>query len=294
MAWISASRGSRAFVICGSDSRRRSPVGAVLVRGGGRLSVLQADGGVSRRSGGRRPMDSRRAAQRWARFPSDEVGHEEFAVWVLPPGTTVRRRLRFTHVAAPTETTYHGWLGGAFVLGARMINAATERRPSRPAATTTRPQNQRRKRTTTPGRMGQRSRRRRASRFAGASRMGPDDLAASRCGCDGVNLLWPGFSAADVQAYTGPADRHPREATGSRLEDGRPIGRNRELRIPLPLGVNWLDFGQPVTTRALRLRITQGGRRSEIASAHAGQHPRRQAECGSARCWRCRRWATPI
>ncbi len=95
----------------------------------------------------------------------------------------------------------------------------------------------------------------------------------------GVNLIWAGFAAAEVQTYVGPADRHPREATDA---DWRTLVRSDKIEnwYPLQLGVNWLDFGQPVTTRALRLRITHVVRRSKIASARAWQHPRRHAVCG--------------
>ena len=62
---------------------------------------------------------------------------EEFAVWVLPPDT-LTRALRFTHVTAPTESTYHGWLGARSCSSGRMINVGSERRRHHRQTATTR------------------------------------------------------------------------------------------------------------------------------------------------------------
>lgn len=57
-------------------------------------------------------------------------------------------------------------------------------------------------------------------------------------------------------AYTGPADRHPREATDADWKLVRSFDRI-ENQYPRALGVNWLDFQKPVATRTIRLRITR-------------------------------------
>jgi hypothetical protein len=74
------------------------PVGAVLTRGGGALSVLKPAAGYP----GRLADDADwipAERLKGARVCRDEVGEDEYAVWVLPPGT-VTRALRFTHTAA--------------------------------------------------------------------------------------------------------------------------------------------------------------------------------------------------
>ncbi len=233
----------------------KSPVtlGAVLVRGGGRLSVLRP---AAPYPGNMADEKQWAPAQRLkaGRISEDEVGREEFAVWILPPKTSTRA-LRFTHVATPTENTYHGWLGGALALGQRMINVAplatvTTGAHNYAAARLNDETNNNTWATWDNGAQG-------AARVVSASQPEwalmtwprPERLL-------GVNLLWPGFGAAEVQAYIGPSVRHPREAKES---DWRTIARSEDIQnqYPMPLGVNWLDFGHVVTTQALRLRITR-------------------------------------
>ena len=77
----------------------------------------------------------------------------------------------------------------------------------------------------------------------------------------GLGALWAGFATAEVQTFEGPADRPPREAAES---DWRTVAdwKNVENQYPRSLGVNWLDLGQTLRTRAIRLRITQATRES--------------------------------
>jgi hypothetical protein len=228
-------------------------LGSILVRGGGQLSVLRP---AAIYPGNLADEDQWVPAERCkaGQISSAEVGHEEFAVWVLPPGTATRA-LRFTHIASPTETTYHGWLGGAFVLGQRMVNVAPN------AIVATGSHNDAAPLLNDENNNG----------TWGAWDNGPDGGARmvsaehpewivmnwpQAVHLLGVNLLWPGFSAAEVQTYIGPAGRHPRDAQES---DWRTVARSDAIQnwYPLQLGVNWLDFHQTVATRALRLRITR-------------------------------------
>ena len=236
------------------------PVGSVLVKCGGQLSVLKADAAYPGDLGN----DSAwQPAQRLkdGQVTGDEVVRRgEFAIWVLPPGTTTRA-LRFTHTAAPVDKEYAGWLGGAFVLAERVANIA----PQALASASSR------------------------NEAAGLLNNSTDDNTwkAWDNGKEGaeqvvspehpewitlvwpravsvraLNVLWAGFGAVDVQVYTGPATRHPREAADG---DWQTVGTfdKIEHQYPRTLGVNWLDFGHVVTTRAVRLRITQAPRRAE-------------------------------
>ncbi len=72
----------------------------------------------------------------------------------------------------------------------------------------------------------------------------------------GLNALWAGFKATEVELYTGPRDQHPREASENqwqRLQSFDAV----ENQYPRALGINWMDFGQDFTTRGVRLRVTQ-------------------------------------
>ncbi|HTU25764.1 MAG TPA: hypothetical protein VMF30_10220, partial [Pirellulales bacterium] len=71
----------------------------------------------------------------------------------------------------------------------------------------------------------------------------------------GVALLWAGFTAADVAVLEGPPELTPKTAPASSWRQVAASSKIQPL-YPLPVGPNWLDFGQVVETRALRLRIT--------------------------------------
>ena len=90
----------------------------------------------------------------------------------------------------------------------------------------------------------------------------------------GLNVLWAGFGAAEAQTYVGPVGRHPREATEADWQTIKSFD-HIENQYPRALGVNWLDFGQTITTRAIRLRLTAVTQESH---PHLnGQYARRQA-----------------
>ena len=226
------------------------PVGSVLVRGGGRLSVLKADAAY--------PGDLARDAD-WlpaqrvigAEISGEEVGRDEIAIWVLPPGTATRA-LRFTHTAQASDPKYAGWLAGALILPARVANIA----PQALAAAGTHDES--------------------AAKFNN----GKDDQKPWDNGATGatqaispehaewVMFVWPravslsglqaigaGFGAAEAQIFTGRADVHPREAGET---DWKTIQNFSKLEngYPVQMWPNAMAFNETVTTRALRLRIT--------------------------------------
>ncbi len=101
---------------------RAVPIGSVLVRAGGQLSFLKPVAA----SPGRLNDESQwlPATRISERQPTNkEVGREEYAVWVLPKGTTTRA-LRFTHNADAADREYHGWLGSVYILADRVANVA--------------------------------------------------------------------------------------------------------------------------------------------------------------------------
>lgn len=231
-------------------------VGSVFVNGGGQLSVLKPDAAY--------PGDLTKEsdwipAQRLDKgeVTSDGVSIGEAALWVLPPGTQTRA-LRFTHVAAAADAAYAGELGGAIVWSQRWSDLSSSALASASVH-------------------AQKAGRVLNGRVDGAK--GWDNVDASDASADlpvvGANnapwvlLTWPalvpldavnavgaGFSAAEVQAYTGPAERHPRDAAET---DWKPLGVYSGMKsgYPCPLWPNRLDLGQPVTTRALRLKIVE-------------------------------------
>ncbi|NNJ26684.1 hypothetical protein LzC2_27740 [Planctomycetes bacterium LzC2] len=236
---------------------RSVPVGAVLARGGGRLSVLKPDANYP---GDLADESLWLPAERLSPGSEISVGtieatKEDYAWWALPPGTTTRA-LRFTHVASSAEADPAGWLGGVWALSDRVANLA----PQATAVADGRPE------------------------AAGLVLNGTnDDLWGTWSNIDksnadgpvvdaahpatltaawarpvrlnGVALLWAGFDAAEVEAFTGGPDE-PIDGAADAL--WRTVARVEGLDAfyPMGLGPNWVAFDEPIETRAIRLRIT--------------------------------------
>jgi len=81
----------------------------------------------------------------------------------------------------------------------------------------------------------------------------------------GLALLWAGFNSTDAQVFKGPDNRDPRNSPDTDWQAaGLPLATHSQY--PQPLGVDWIDFGKTITTRAVRLRIT-----AITDEAHASQ-----------------------
>jgi hypothetical protein len=244
-------------------------IGSVLARGGGRLSVLkpEAPGQGDLANDAQWIPAERLCGHEVSRA---EAGRDDFALWVLPPNTQTRA-LRFTHAAAPTEKTYAGWLGGVFILRERFANLA----PQAAVAACANPQHAARiineqheqwkewdnfeEGVTQPV----------ATQPAWLTLVWDKPVTLL-----GLNALWAGFGAVTVQAFTGPADRHPREAGDADWRTLRAFDQI-ETKYSSALGVNWLDFGQPVTTRALRLQLTRTAKEDHPHLKGRGKEGRR-------------------
>jgi hypothetical protein len=228
-------------------------VGSVLTRAGGQLSVLKSDAAYPGRlevEGDWLPARNLKDGQ----LSIEEAGSEEYALWTLPPGTATRA-LRFTHTSRPIDKSYAGWLGGVFVLSPRLVNLAPQ------AVASAGENDEKAARVNNAGHDGTWNTWENTAETnrPGISEAHPAWLMLTwpePVKLRGLNALWAGFSVADAQAYTGPLDRHPREATEA---DWQPIRRfdKVENQYPRGLGVNWLDFESDITTRAVRLRITE-------------------------------------
>lgn len=176
-------------------------------------------------------------------------------LWVLPPGTRTRA-LRLTHTAELADKVYRGGVGGIYVLGARFANLGLA------------------------AQVASRSAPEKAARLTNDSTDGfwsvweniaprtgdrPTAIAAdpewvmlawpAPVTLRGLAFVFPGFEAIEVQSYAGPEGSHPRDGGESAW---RSVGKAAGFRMyyPAPLGVNWIDFGKTLSTRALRIRFT--------------------------------------
>ena len=231
-------------------------IGSVLARGGGSLSVLKPDASYP----GALNDDSQwLPAQRLVEGkPSRaEASFEQYALWTLPPGTQTRA-LRFTHIARAADADYSGHLGGAWLLKERAANIAPF------AVASTSGNNQKSALLNNE----------RDESWGFWSNLDPNTPVPASAPVVSaqdpqfITLIWPepvqinalaglssAFAAAEIQTYTGPADKHPREASESQWKTVASFEGIRP-RYPQPLAANILPLGQTVTTRALRLRVT--------------------------------------
>ena len=234
----------------------RLVVGSVLVRGGGTLSVLKADAA----SPGDMADDSQwTPAERLLHDApsSQEVDQEGFALWVLPANTQTRA-LRFSHLPQPGDLEMAGWLGGVWILDARLGNVAPQAIAQSVArddvsAKLVDESNNRQWQTWDNGEKGA---------ALPVSPEVPEFVTLTwpqAVKLDGVCLLWTGFADVEVEAFTGKEIENVRAASDSRW---RRVARRSGMDslYPLPLGPHWIGFEKTTSTRALRLRIIKGAK----------------------------------
>ena len=233
-------------------------VGSILARAGDQISVLRPTAPYP----GNMADDSQWIpAQRILNHEVavSEASPDDFALWVLPSATQTRA-LRLTHVAELTDSHYAGTVGGVYLLSGRFANLAAQAKAetsSNEAAATSLVN----------------------GKFSGGKLWdnGPEFLqAVTPAHPEWIVLSWPnpvslsglaallaGFSAADVDVFIGPPNISLQDAQES---DWRPVGQPWKLynQYLLQLGIDWLDFGGTIKTRAVRLRITQPSAESRV------------------------------
>jgi len=232
------------------------PVGTVLTRGNVRLSVLRQDAAYpGDLANDEQWLAGRRLAD--GAVTTEQADDDECVLWVFPAGTTTRA-LRFTHRAAPADARYEGWLGGAVVFRERLLNLA-------PFAQVASKSNDRHVDRVINGltdswRCWQNTdaRDEDMSTLPVVSAENPEWVQLTwrkPVRLTGLIAIWTGFGATDIQSYSGPADLHPRDASdGDWTTVASPTGF--ECGYPAALWPNYFPLKSPVTTRAIRLRIT--------------------------------------
>ena len=233
-------------------------VGSVLVRAGGQVSMLRE---TAPYPGNLADESQWMAAERVVRPPAADLktADDQYMLWVFPKAAQTRA-LRFTYTARPDDARFAGWLGGAYVLPQRMANLA-------PAALATTDANGE-----AAARINDESNNGVWAVWDNGPEGSPQPVSPQHpvdvllawphpVAIRGLGALWAGFAAAEVQSYQGPANRPPREAADT---DWHTVAQWEGLdnQYPRGLGVNWLDLGQTLTTRAIRLRITQATQES--------------------------------
>jgi DNA-binding beta-propeller fold protein YncE len=238
---------------------REISLGTVVTRGKGRLSVLRSEAAY--------PGDPAKEAD-W--LSAERLRDTQISVWVLPPGTKTRA-LRWSAEGAPAANACPdlwrsdslpegqvGWFGGLYAFSQRLMDVApyAEIIPVTPGPDTYR---------LADGEY------RVWRNFGGPTRSWnvwetdralwgaenttpplqliyawpkPVTLAAA-------GLCFPGVSQTRVEAYAGPAERHPREAPESAWTAA--LEQPVRSRYPAGFDVEWLGLGKPAATTAIRL-----------------------------------------
>ena len=248
-------------------------VGSVLVRGGGTLSVLKPDAVYPGDMGKESDWIPAQRLEGGQLSRAEVEGNLGYGLWVLPPNTQTRA-LRFTHVASATDTKYNGLLGGAQILPMRQLNLA----PLAVASASGENQNASLINNLNVdwfwGAWG--SLNRNAPLPESQPIVSPEHPAyvtltwPAPVKISGLDAIWAGFSVADAQFYAGPDDKSPRDAPAS---DWKTIKTYTGINHAYPVQIfpNRMDFGETVTTRAVRLKITKA---SEVAPYHALDFPK--------------------
>lgn len=224
-------------------------IGTVLAMSTAQVSVLRSSATYPGDLADERQWEPAR------RQPGEATGDrvQSYLTWVLPPGTSTRA-LRFTHAAQPTDTRYAGQVTGVMLLADRFDNIA-------PAGLASASAN-----TEAAELINNRGDDRGWQGWGNGDKGGTDPISRANplrvmiswpeaqhiCG---INALQAVFSTADIQVYSGPAERHPREAAES---DWRTVLADApfDYQYPRQFGVNLHRFPETVLTRAVRLSIT--------------------------------------
>ncbi|MDR1962733.1 MAG: hypothetical protein LBQ50_03030 [Planctomycetaceae bacterium] len=231
------------------------PVGTLLVQGTGIPGVLKSNiSNAGDVSDDKQWITGVRIQNRMINETENDLERKHFTVWLFPPGTKTTA-IRFQHTSQAADKSYAGWLGGILVLSERLVNLA----PYAQAFATGQSQYANRVNDETNNEMrivwnnGDEG-----SEFV-VSPEHPEYVSLiwdKPVKLQGICTLWTGFLNADAEVYVGHESQHPNEST--QASDWKTVVSKTKLHdgyIP-HLAPNWFDFGNTVTTRAVRLRIT--------------------------------------
>lgn len=166
--------------------------------------------------------------------------------WVLPV-VTATRAIRLTHTALRSDHSYKGTVGGVHALATRLANVAPQGRAwaSANVASSSAANN-----LSTGGWSVTSSAAITEQHDEWLMLVWPVDVTVS-----GLGLVVPNCGQVQVEKYMGASSTHPRDAADSAwtpVTVNRAVPYNASCLLPIA----WVDFGQVVTTNALRVRFT--------------------------------------
>ena len=177
---------------------------------------------------------------------------DEETVWTLPEVVTTQA-IRFTHTAQSTDRSFAGFLGGAALFPGRWTNLAPQAIASAGASD----QYSYRLNDET-ARAGWENISNRDGDRAQTIPQNPEWAMltwSQPVTLGGVGLLGNEFGTVEIQAYAGPENKHPRDASDADWKTVQTVS-GPKLGYSAALDLAVASFASPVTTRALRLRFT--------------------------------------
>ncbi|MCD0490328.1 hypothetical protein LPB86_18975 [Pedobacter sp. MC2016-14] len=231
------------------------PVGSIIADGGGRPSVLKPGAAYPGNMADETQwIPAKRLAD--GQVSDKELDKSDYGIWVFPAGTKTRA-LRFSHVPDASDGAYEGFLTGALLAEERFSNISGQ------AITSAKSSNQRAKLLNnglTDNWAAWENIDYKEASPANQPVISAENAEwilltwAQPVKISGLVALWAGFSAAEAQAFTGPAGQHPRDARENQWQS---IAVYSGIVGTTPhLWPNYLDFGKVVTTTSVRLKIT--------------------------------------
>jgi len=226
-------------------------IGSILVHGGGRVSVLRPNAILP---GALTDNSLWISAQRLknGKVSDEEAGPDDEVLWTLPQAVTTQA-IRFTHTAQPIDRIYAGSLGSVALFPGRWTNIA----PQAIASASASDQNSFRLNDESVKGVWENISIRDGDR--------PETIAENP---ESAMLVWPRpvtlggavligneFGAVEIQAYTGPEGKHPREAAETDWKTVQTLS-GIKWQYPFMWDIQPVAFEAPVTTRALRIRFT--------------------------------------
>ena len=226
-------------------------IGSILMHGNVQVSVLKPGASLP----GNVTDDSQWIPARKiknGKVSDEENSYDEENVWTLPEVVTTQA-LRFTHTAQSIDRSFAGFLGGAALFPGRWANMA----PQAVASTGASDQYSYRLNDET-ARAGWENISNRDGDRAQTIVQNPEWAMLTwpqPVTLGGVGLLGNEFGTVEIQAYAGPENKHPRDASDADWKTVQTVS-SPKLGYSAALDLAVASFAMPVTTRALRLRFT--------------------------------------
>lgn len=246
------------------------PVGSVIVKDGGALSVLKP--------GAAYPGDPADDSQ-W--LPASRLSQGEaliteptgtdLTIWTLPPGTSTRA-LRFTHTAKVTDTDYRGSISGVLVAPARFTDEAW----NATAGASVNNQYASRIINGCHDSWNAWQNQEKGKAPADSSVISPEHSEfitltwREPVTLDGLVAIWAGIASAEIHAFHGPESHNPKDAPEA---DWKPVATYEGIKhnYASQFWPNFLKFPTPVKTRAIRLRAIAPGENRSHANNNGGK-----------------------